>query len=177
MAAMSKIFADFAASYNTNPTSDKLYQCSLLLTLFYDGITLFDRNADSLWPLLCSVVSCNPSHRSKLGVGLFLAALHNIRPGSGAEKYFLEQILTEELKQLEKGILFKFSHPVTSDKVQVFLQARCIFTHLDTVALQHFARIQGIMVAVLNIEKNSFSFLVFHMQEVTQKVDAEFAAH
>jgi hypothetical protein len=143
MEAMSQVFKTFAANYNAQTSADRVFQCSLLLTLFYDGITLFDRNADSLWPLLCSVVSCNPSHRSKLGVGLFLAALHNIRPGSGAEKYFLSEILTEELLQLERGILFKFLHPVTSQEVKVFLQARCIFTHLDTVALQHFARIQG----------------------------------
>lgn len=143
MSAMSKIFADFATRYNNETSQDIVYQCSLLLTLFYDGITLFDRNADSLWPLLCSVASCNPSHRSKLGVGLFLAALHNIRPGSGAEKYFLSEVLTEELMQLERGILFKFQHPVTFKEVKVFLQARCIFTHLDTIALQHFGQIQG----------------------------------
>jgi hypothetical protein len=142
MKEMSDIFKEFKDKYKA-ASSDTVYQCSLLLTLFYDGILLYDRNTDSLWPLLCSIVNCNPSHRSKLGVGLSLTALHNIKPGSGAEKYFVKNILTEELKQLERGILFSFDHPVTSQRVKVFLQARCVFTHLDTVALQHFGRIQG----------------------------------
>jgi hypothetical protein len=143
MSEMSEAFKSFQERYNMHTSDDTVYQCSLLLTLFYDGISLFDRNSDNLWPLLCSIASCNPSHRSKLGVGLFLAALHNIKPGSGAEKYFIKYLLTEELKILERGILFKFAHPVTNQDVKVFLQARCIFTHLDTPALEHFALVQG----------------------------------
>jgi hypothetical protein len=142
MEAMSALFKSFKERYNLT-SNERVYQCSLLVTLFYDGITLFDRNADSLWPLMCSIASCNPSHRSKLGVGLFLAALHNIKSGSGAEKYFIKHILTEELQTLEKGILFKFQHPVSSLPIQVFLQARCIFAHLDLPALEHFVKVQA----------------------------------
>lgn len=143
MEEMTAAFESFRERYNMHTSDDIVFQCSLLLTLFYDGITLFDRNADSLWPLLCSIASCNPSHRSKLGVGMFLAALHNVKPGSGAEKYFIKHILTEELKVLERGILFQFAHPVTSLPHKVFLQARCIFAHLDLPALEHFVKVQG----------------------------------
>jgi hypothetical protein len=142
MEEMSEAFKSFRERYKLK-SDDIVYQCSLLLTMFYDGITMFDRNAESIWPLLVSIASCNPSHRSKLGVGLFLSALHNIKPGSGAEEYFIKNILTEELKVLERGILFKFAHPVTSAEVKVFLQARCIFAHLDLPALEHFVKVQG----------------------------------
>jgi hypothetical protein len=136
-------FERIRLSYRERST-DILYQCSLLLTMFYDGITLFDRKADSLMPMLLSVANCNPSNRSKLGVGMSLLALHNVQAGSGAETYFLKEILAVELLQLEKGIIFKFEHPEDpTQTVKVLLQARLVFAHLDTVELQKLGLLKG----------------------------------
>jgi len=143
-AAMEMRFLEVKAQYEREHPGDTLSKCSILFTLFYDGVVLFERDSDSIWPMLCSVLNCDPSKRSKLGVGLFLNMLHNISMGSGAEQYLVDSILTSELVQLEKGMIFHFDHPENpSVKIAVFLQARCVFAHLDTIALQKFAKIQG----------------------------------
>jgi len=142
--AMRDRFRSVKRQFESENASETLFMCSILLTLFYDGMILFERDSDSIWPMLCSVLNCDPSKRSKLGVGLFLNMLHNISVGSGAEQYLVDQILTNELKQLEEGIIFRFEHPVDpTQTVTVFLQARCVFAHLDTTALQKFAKIKG----------------------------------
>ncbi len=53
-------------------------ECSLCLSFFYDGGVNYARNADSMWPLVTSVVNCNPSNRTKLGIGSSLSILHNM---------------------------------------------------------------------------------------------------
>lgn len=142
--AMLERFRVVKDQYERENANETLNMCSILLTIFYDGMILFERDSDSIWPMLCSVLNCDPTKRSKLGVGLFLNMLHNISVGSGAEQYLVDKILTNELAQLEKGIIFKFEHPENpSLTVAVFLQARCVFAHLDTIALQKFAKIQG----------------------------------
>ncbi len=105
----------------------RLEQCSLGLTVFYDGILNFKRKADSMWPMLCSILDCNPAHRAKLGLGMFLCSLHNMAMGSGAEKFLVRDCLTSELKALEQGIIFSIPHEDTGKPVYVFLQARLVF--------------------------------------------------
>ncbi len=130
---------------HANP-GQTLYQCSIAMSIFYDGKTNFERKNDSMLPLLVSVINCNPSDRAKLGEGLFLTMLHNVKQGSGVENFLLDDILTEELVRLENGIIIRFEHPAPSRRgelVCVFLQARCIFAHLDTIELLHFTKTQG----------------------------------
>ncbi len=113
-----------------------LHQCSLLLTLSYDGVVNFKRKLDSMWPLLTSCVNCNPSHRAKMGTGMFLTMLHNAGIGSGIEKHMMDEMLVQELKKLERGVIFTILEQNGVAKKHVYLQARLLYTHLDTKALE-----------------------------------------
>ncbi len=113
-----------------------LHQCSILLTLSYDGVVNFKRKLDSMWPLLTSVVNCNPSQRAKMGTGMFLTMLHNAGVGSGIEKHMMEEMLVQELKKLERGLIFTIPALNGVEEKHVYLQARLLYTHLDTKALE-----------------------------------------
>jgi hypothetical protein len=139
LSKMSNRFKRIRTNFKQQAPDLKLKQCSLILTAFYDGVVNFKRKADSMWPLMVSVVNCNPSHRSKIGVGLFLTVLHNISVGSGAEKYLIQEMFTQELVKLENGVLFTIPRQDGFKEQHVFLQARLVFTHLDTKALEKFA--------------------------------------
>ncbi len=133
---MKRRFKKAEKSFKAQAPDLELNQCSLILTAFYDGVVNFKRKADSMWPLMVSVANCNPSHRSKIGVGLFLTILHNVAVGTGAEKYLIEQMLVQELVKLENGILFTIPAQDGFKERHVFLQARLVFLHLDTKALE-----------------------------------------
>jgi uncharacterized membrane protein YgcG len=113
-----------------------IHQCSILLTLSYDGVVNFKRKLDSMWPLLTSVVNCNPSHRSMMGTGMFLTMLHNAGVGSGIETHMMEEMLVQELVKLERGVVFTIPALDGKAKQHVYLQARLLYTHLDTKALE-----------------------------------------
>jgi hypothetical protein len=121
---------------------EDLYECSIILTMCYDGVTNFKRKADSMWPLLCSIANCNPSHRGKIGTGMFLVMLHNASMGSGVESYMMKDMLTEELKKLEEGLFFTIPQQNGFAERHVFLQARLVYAHLDTKALEKVACIK-----------------------------------
>ncbi len=87
-----------------NLDNRRVVEFSVLLSFFYDGDALYKRSNDSAWPFLASVLNLNPSLRSKLGVGLFLVALHNLKVGSGAEQSMIDDLITEELKQGDKFV-------------------------------------------------------------------------
>jgi hypothetical protein len=133
---MKRRFKKTEKSFKAQAPDLQLTPCSLILTAFYDGVVNFKRKADSMWPLMISVANCNPSHRSKIGVGLFLTILHNVAVGTGAEKYLVEQMLAQELVKLENGILFTIPGQKGFEERHVFLQARLVFIHLDTKALE-----------------------------------------
>ncbi len=135
---MKRRYKKMATKFARQSPDVELFECSLILTAFYDGVVNFKRKADSMWPLMMSVANCNPTHRSKIGVGLFLTILHNVAVGTGAEKYLLEQMFTQELVKLENGVLFTIPETNGSKERHVFLQARLVFTHLDTKALEKF---------------------------------------
>ncbi len=133
---MKKRFKRVRTLFKRQAPGLELAQCSLILTAFYDGVVNFTRKSDSMWPLMMSVANCNPSHRSKVGVGLFLTILHNLAIGTGAEKYLIEEMLTQELVKLENGVLFSIPAQDGNQERHVFLQARLVFLHLDTKALE-----------------------------------------
>ena len=138
-AAMHQAFLDFKRTYVGGV---ELMECSLLLSLFYDGDKLYDRSNDSLWPVMMSVLNCDPSYRNKIGLGLFMVAMHNISVGSGAEQSMIDDLLCQELKQLENGILFEFKTKDGRDHA-VFLQARVVYFHLDTRACEKVYHVSG----------------------------------
>jgi hypothetical protein len=109
-------------------------ECSLGLTCFYDGATNFKRSADSMWPLITSVINCNPSNRTKMGIGASLTFLHNMS-GSNVETFLME-LYAKELKHLEKGMVFVVAGDSAAQDRYVYLQARLMFMHLDTKALE-----------------------------------------
>lgn len=137
--SMHDLFTEFKSNY----TGDcELIEFSLILSLFYDGDKLYDRSNDSLWPLMMSVLNCDPSYRIKLGLGIFEIALHNITVGSGAEQSMIDDLLSQELKQLENGILFEFELK-NGEKRAIFLQARVVYFHLDTRAFEKVFHVSG----------------------------------
>lgn len=140
METMHKAFAERAALYASENNGAVLHECSLGLSVFYDGDTLFKRASDSMWNMFVSVVNCDPSFRTKLGLGLFLAIMHNLPVGSGAEQDVIDHLYSEELKQLENGIVFEFL--IDGEPHAVFLQARVVFLHLDTRAVDSFLHCQ-----------------------------------
>lgn len=137
---MHNAFLERAAVYSRENNGVTLHECSLALSVFYDGDTLFKRKSDSMWNMFVSVLNCDPSFRTKLGLGLFLAMMHNMPVGSGAEQDVIDHLYTGELKQLENGIVFEFMHEGSLHAV--FLQARVVFLHLDTRALESFLHCQ-----------------------------------
>ena len=63
-----EIFPSADVLEGLNPGKE-VHECSLGLTFFYDGGTNYKRSADSMWPLVTSVINCNPSNRTQLGIG------------------------------------------------------------------------------------------------------------
>jgi len=70
----------------------KIIEHSLVLSFFYDGDQLFERSNDSMWPLVCMVLNCDPSYRTKDGLGLFNIGMHNMKVGSGAEQMMMNDL-------------------------------------------------------------------------------------
>ncbi len=118
-----------------------LHQCSLIFSVFNDGDQLFQRKSDSMWPMIGSIWNCDPSYRTKLGLGLFLIALHNLKVGSGAVQSMMDNIFAEELRALKNGLEFSFTH--NGELHYVYLQARCVYYHLDTRAYEKMCHVQA----------------------------------
>ncbi len=124
------------------PDKGALKKCTLTYTFYLDGVTNHKRKSESMWPLFVSVADCNPHFRTKLGTGLFLVALYNLKNSSGAEKHVLDEMFVEEVKALEHGLMIEIPTQDGWEKQHVFLQARCVFTHLDTKAMEKFIRLK-----------------------------------
>jgi hypothetical protein len=138
---MADKFASFRAKcFELDPTV-AVDECSLCLTFFYDGGVNYTRSSDSMWPLVTSVVNCNPSNRTKLGIGSSLSLLHNMA-GSGVEKFLLK-LYAKELKVLESGILFVVGGETAMEDRSVYLQARMMYLHADTKAVESLTCSKG----------------------------------
>lgn len=116
-ADMHSTYLDFMRTY---VGAVEVKEFSLCVSLFYDGDKLYKRSNDSFWPLLASVLNCDPSYRSKMGLGLFCVCTHNLPIGSPAEQSMIDDLLTEELKQLENGILFQFQSDSGQDHAMFY---------------------------------------------------------
>ncbi len=146
--SMKTKFREVNKQYQKENPGKRLYMCALLFTLFYDGMVLFERDCNSIWPMILSILNCNPSLRTRLGVGLFAPLIHDMKPETKAETYIIRSFLAAELKQLEDGIIFTFEHPEHAEPVTVYLQGRCVLFHLDGDALEHFCRLHGAMSSI-----------------------------
>jgi hypothetical protein len=124
------------------PGNGDLIEASFILGEFYDGGTLFKRKAKSIWPLVLSILNCNPSIRVRPGIGMFLAFLHDLSIGSSAEQALFRNLLIPELNFLSDGTIFTFLDK-DGKVVRVFLQARLIIHILDTIALQDVFNLKG----------------------------------
>jgi hypothetical protein len=131
---MSDKFRKYSVDFLKLNPSASIAECSLCLTFFYDGGVNYTRGADSMWPLVTSVANCNPSNRTKLGIGCSLSLLHNMA-GSGVEKFLL-QLYAKELKAIESGVVFVVGGATSEEDRAVYLQARMVYMHVDTKALE-----------------------------------------
>lgn len=125
-----------------NKKRKNMQEISLLLSDFYDGAVLFDRDTVSIWPLIVEFLNCLPTDRSKSGIGQHLIALHHMEIGSKAEQELFSELYVQELTLLEKGIEVILAHNGVS--YNYFVQARVIVHRLDTIALQKVAKVQGV---------------------------------
>jgi hypothetical protein len=123
-----------------------LVEVSFVLSQFYDGGTLFNRSAKSVWPLAISILNCNPTDRMDYGIGLFMIILHDLKIGSVVETAIFKQLLIPELQLLRRGVEYSYLND-KGEKVEIFLQVRLVVHIMDTVALTKKAQLYGIMFA------------------------------
>jgi hypothetical protein len=129
------------------PGNEDILEASFILGEFYDGGTLFKRKAKSIWPLVMSILNCNPSIRVQPGIGMFLVALHDLVLGSNAEQSLFKNLFIPELNFLYDGTIFSFPDS-TGKVIRVFLQARLVVHVLDTIALLDVFKLKGIFCII-----------------------------
>lgn len=110
---------------------------NFLLSLFYDGIKVYEWKHSSFWPLIISILNLPPSYRSKFGVGQFIIGLLTVAKGGAGESLLLH-CLIDELLLLNKGIPI-----VTRKGKKYFLCVRLIQYLLDTPAASKFFCYEG----------------------------------
>jgi hypothetical protein len=143
---MNEIFELFKTTRNNIPHEMKtITECSLFLSLIYDGIQLFNSKYQDCWPLAFTIENLPPTLRSKPGIGSFLLSIltenasNSTADGCRGVEYFLfRDCLVEELLILSKGLLIQ---PVVGD--HIFLQARMLLTSLDGRAAEGLYNFQG----------------------------------
>jgi hypothetical protein len=143
-----------------------LVEVSLVLGEFYDGGRLFGRKAKSIWPLVLTILNCNPSDRMKYGIGMFVAAIHDLTVGCAAEQSLFDDYLIPELQKLREGIFFTVKNSAGED-VEIFLQCRLIVHTLDTIALQKTAGIHGIYPYQYIITDIIFTTFIFQVRTLS----------
>ncbi len=119
-----------------------LMEFSFVLSVFYDGGTLYKRQSKSIWPLIITILNCNPNVRLTIGMGMFLLALHDLAVGCGAEQAIFKDLFVEELNVLGDGLIYSLT---TSEgtAINVFIQARLIVHTYDTMALLKICKFPG----------------------------------
>ena len=110
---------------------------TLMLSLFYDGVKVYNWKHSYFWPLIVSILNLPPSYRSKFCVGQFIVGLLTLSQGKAGESVLL-QCLIQELQVLEKGIF------ITNKQGQrYYLQVRLVQYLLDTPAAAKFFNYEG----------------------------------
>ena len=110
---------------------------NLMLSLFYDGIKVYNWKHSTFMPLIISILNLPPTYRCKFGVGQFILGLLTVSQGNAGETV-LFHCLIEELLILNKGIEI-----VTKTKRKYFLCVRLIQYLLDTPAASKFFNYEG----------------------------------
>ena len=105
---------------------------NLMLSLFYDGIKVYNWKHSTFMPLIISILNLPPTYRCKFGVGQFIVGLLTVSQGSAGENVLLH-CLMEELLILNEGIEI-----VTKNNKKYFLCVRLIQYLLDTPAAAKF---------------------------------------
>jgi len=117
---------------------------SFILSFFYDGGVLFTRKSKSIWPLIMTILNCNPDVRNTAGLGQRLVFVHDAKVGCNAEQLVFSEVLVPELNLLGKGVVFTFDDH-DGKKRNIFLQARLICHTYDTMALLKICKFPGIV--------------------------------
>jgi len=85
LASMNECFREFVQSQRNLGDDSIFIEASFIFSAGYDGGTLFKRGSKAIWPLVLTLLNCNPSVRFMAGIGMFLAGLHDLVPGCAAE--------------------------------------------------------------------------------------------
>jgi hypothetical protein len=143
LASMNESFAEFVQSRRNVGDDSVFTEASFIFSVGYDGGTLFKRGSKAIWPLVLTLLNCNPSVRFVAGIGMFLAAIHDLVPGCAAEQSLFLDLFVPELNLLSKGIYFSYQNK-ENVTVKVFLQARLVCHSYDTPAGQKVFKLQGL---------------------------------
>ena len=142
LASMNQNFREFVQRRRNLGDDSVFIEASFIFSLGYDGGTLFKRGSKAIWPLVLTLLNCNPSVRFMAGIGMFLAAIHDLVPGCAAEQSMFLDLFVPELNLLSKGIHFSYRNKEDA-LVNVFLQSRLVCHTYDTPAGQKVFNLQG----------------------------------
>jgi hypothetical protein len=128
---MEKVFKN---KYRNN---EPITMINLLISEFYDGCQLFKTRVSNFWPLMITILNLPLFLRIQSGVGTFLLSLFTGTLNTPAERFLLEECLSEELVKFYEGIEYNINGN------RFFVQVRLISTILDTKALEETLHVQG----------------------------------
>jgi hypothetical protein len=138
---MNEMSENFKRVQLANPEVE-LLEFSFILSVFYDGGVLYKRQSKSIWPLVVTLLNCNPDDRNEIGIAMFLIALHDLSVGSNAEQQIFKELFVPELNVLSQGISLRITEKNGNVK-NIFVQARLICHIYDTMALLKVCKFPG----------------------------------
>lgn len=113
---------------------------NLLLSLFHDGVQVYNQVFKNCWPLLTTILNLPPSFRTRLGAGEFMSSIFGGEEmGSYAERFTHQECYISELNELYKGIEFTGPNNQT-----IFLRAHLIQLLYDTKALEKEIELESV---------------------------------
>ena len=125
---------------NANPDYSFL---NLLLGEFFDGTQVY-KLFKNCWPLLTLILNLPPTFRSRLAAGVFMSSIYGGGElGSPAERFTHKECYLNELKALERGVLFEVNDDDTKSKKKVFVRAHLIQLLYDTKAAEQEIQYQA----------------------------------
>ena len=134
MEEMEQVFRAKEAAEKWPPNSR--ISVPIILSLFYDGAQIYQTKWSNFSPLLVGIQNLPPTHRSVIGIGIFLCSLFTGKKDSNSERFLFDQCLREELRTLASGIELEVNG------VLYFLQVRLKLCILDTKGIEAFFHVE-----------------------------------
>jgi hypothetical protein len=103
----------------------------------YDGCQIHKTKTSVFYPLLMTILNLPPTHRFKLGMGMFALSIYSCTSKSAGENFLFEKLFVEELLMLEKGVEYEV------DNIQYFIQVRLILNIFDSKAIEEHLHVQA----------------------------------